>query len=288
MRTILVATDFSANAARGVDWAAALALRREARLVVAHAFVPRAAIPHYGFYDPLPDALLKDAAARSLDAVVGKLAARGLAAAGTLRIGPAAPEIVSAARREKADLVVIGTRGATGFRHLLLGSTTEKIMRLSEIPVLAVHPRDPLPGRVRTILVPVDFSTHSRAALREAARLLDGGKGRIILFHACPLTYDAVTLGDVPPARFFAQVCERVRRHLERDARPLRARVGRVDVHVRLGFPLEGILREARGADLIAMGTHGRRGMSRLVLGSTAERVIQHARCPVLAVKAGG
>lgn len=286
MKTILVATDFSANAARGVAWAAALAGRRGARLVVAHAFAPRAAVPQYGFYDPAADALLKAAAARSLDAVVGALAGRGVAAVGTLGVGPAAPEIVSAARREKAELVVIGTRGATGFRHLLLGSTAEKVMRLSESPVLAVHPKDPLPGRTRTILVPVDFSAHSRAALREAVRLLEGKTGRIILFHACPLTYDAVTMGDVPPTRFFAQVCERVRRHLEKEAKRLRPRVGRVDVRVRLGFPFEGILRESRGADLIAMGTHGRRGISRLVLGSTAERVIQHARCPVLAVKA--
>ncbi len=287
IRRIVAATDFSETAARGLEWAEAVARRHGAGLTVVHAFMPPAVIPDYAFFDPGQVDLLRRTAERRLETLVAGIRKRGIAAAGAFEIGSSAAAVARAARRAKADLLVIGTRGTTGFRHLMLGSVAERLLRQAEMPVLAVHPGDARPVRpARTVLVPTDFSRDARSAAFAAARLL-GKTGRIVLVHACHLTYDYSVLGDVPPAAFFRRVQEAVRKKLEAEARRLAKAVGRVDVAVRLGFPVDVILDEARGvgADMIAMGTHGRSGLKRLFLGSTAERVVQHAKCPVLAVR---
>lgn len=287
IRKVVAATDFSESASRGLEWAEAIARRHDAGLAVVHAFMPPAVIPDYAFFDPGQVDLLRRTAEHRLETLVAGIGRRRIASSGVFEIGAPAAAVARAARRARADLLVIGTRGTTGFRHLMLGSTAERLLRLAEMPVLAVHPKDARPTRpVRTVLVPTDFSRDARAAAVAAARIL-GGTGRIVLVHACHLTYDYSVLGDIPPAAFFQRVQEAVRKKLEAEARRLAKAVGRVDVAVRLGFPVDVILNEARGvgADMIAMGTHGRSGLKRLFLGSTAERVVQHATCPVLTVR---
>lgn len=287
IRRIVAATDFSETASRGLEWAEALARRHRAALTVVHAFSPPAVIPDYAFFDGAQVDLLRKTAQAQLRDTVDGIRRRGIRAEGLLEIGAPAAAVARTARRLRAGLLVIGTRGATGFRHLLLGSTAERLLRGAGRPVLAVHPRDRGPAKtLRTILVPVDFSSDARAAATAAAGIL-GRAGRIVLVHALHLAYDYAALGAVPPAAYFKRAQEESRRRLEAEARRLS---GKVDVKVVQGLPVDVILKEARTlrADVIAMGTHGRGGLKRLLLGSTAERVIQHAPCPVLSVKAPG
>jgi nucleotide-binding universal stress UspA family protein len=139
--------------------------------------------------------------------------------------------------------------------------------------------------RFRRILVPHDHSAPADGALRVAASLLPPG-GRLVVLHAlslAPFYPDGHAL-RLPDAELLASEQRRLARHV---ARVLgRGRRG-VECRVAVGVPSECILRAARDADLVVIGTTGRTGLRRLVIGSVAERVVRHAAAPVLSVRRG-
>jgi universal stress protein A len=145
--------------------------------------------------------------------------------------------------------------------------------------------------RFRTILVPLDFSETSGAALEMAIRLAGEGGATLHLLHA----YE-IPLGTIPPygVAVPASVLDEVR---DAAARRLEKAVQRVEgagvacrTHLVHAAPAEAIVEAARemGADLIVMGTRGLAGVKHLLLGSVAERVVRQAPCPVLTTKPQG
>ena len=174
--------------------------------------------------------------------------------------------------------------------HLLLGSTAERVVQHAHCPVLTVHPGDADKHRpLNTILVPTDFSKDAETAYFAALNLL--GKEsvtKVVLLHVYHLPYEYTAYGTIPTSLdYFRDVEGAAEDRLVVLAQELRQQGYEVDTRAREGFPPEVILGEADevGADLIAMGTHGRTGLAHLVLGSTAERVVQRAKCPVLTVR---
>lgn len=142
----------------------------------------------------------------------------------------------------------------------------------------------------RKILVPVDFSTHSARAVQVAAELARRYEGSVDLVHVFdPMAYplpDGYVMFTRPQldemfARFDAELA-----NYQQAAHA--AGASRVQSHVRQGPCAAEICEFARegGFDLIVMGTHGRRGLNRLLLGSVAERVLRMASCPVLTLRA--
>lgn len=294
VRTLLVTTDFSATAAAGVDWAMEIARSSGARIVVVHALappIPPAVSPDFIALPPDFHEQYRQEAVRKLEAVVERVRAQGLEAVADLEVGPAAPTVLDLAQKYAADVIVVGTRGLTGFRHLLLGSTAERIAHGATCPVLVVHPGDVDHHRpMRTVLVPTDFSEDANLAIRTAQRVLGAARNaaKLVLLHAYHLPVEFTALGTVPVTpKLFADAAEQARKRLEDLAEPLRRQGWRVETLAREGYPPAVIEAEATAlsADLIAMGTHGRTGLRHLLLGSTAERVIQHAPCPVLTVR---
>jgi nucleotide-binding universal stress UspA family protein len=293
IQTVLASTDFSTTAAAGVEWAAEIARSHQARVVLVHALappIPPAASPDFVAMPPDFHRQYREAALQKLDATAASLRARGIETVTELEVGPAAPTVIELAAKHSADLIVIGTRGLTGFRHLLLGSTAQHVVQKARCPVLAVHPDDAEKHRaVRTILVPTDFSEGNESVLRVAGNILRPEKdARLILLHAYHLPVEFTALGTVPMTpRLYADAAEQARAKLEELAAPLRALGIRVETLAREGYPPTVIEEEARAqqVDLIAMGTHGRSGLRHLLLGSTAERVVQHAPCPVLTLR---
>jgi len=146
-------------------------------------------------------------------------------------------------------------------------------------------------GGFKRVLVPVDGSATSAVGLRAALQLARLLKARLRLVH----------LGTtIPPARrkgegmtrqeLLAAMRERGQRLLEGQASRCRARGVRTDTALRIalaGRPAKAVLAEARkwGADLIVMGTHGRRGLRRVVLGSDAEQIARQSPVPVVLVR---
>jgi len=140
VRTILVPIDFSPNADAVLEWAAHLAEEHGSRLVLLHAYhLPVDFQQLEGAYLP-PDfwTQVKNDAAENLDRYASQLRQRGLAVETSIREGYPASVIEDEARERHADLIVIGTRGHTGLKHLLLGSVAERVVQKAPCPVLTV------------------------------------------------------------------------------------------------------------------------------------------------------
>ncbi len=142
------------------------------------------------------------------------------------------------------------------------------------------------------ILLPSDFSDCSAEAARAARKLAEHFGSRITLFHVLdePAAMDPMFRGEVP--------LELLRARMEQYAREgmtafLAAHFGGlpgVETQVASGVPYREILRAARETrvDLIVIGTHGRTGVEHVIFGSTAEKVVRMASCPVLTIRQGG
>lgn len=291
IRNVLVATDFSDPARVGLEWAAHVTRDCGARLHVVHVVSPPMPVADFTAPPLTLDRDLREAAQKRLDSVLSEAPLAGLDVQGVLRDGTPSLAVLDVAEELAADLVVVGTRGLTGFRHLFLGSTAERIVQHAKVPVLSVHPQDRRPeAGPRTVLVPTDFSADAEAALAAASDCLGlNHEGtRVVLLHVYHVPAEYSTYG--PSATLYRmgeQMGKKLRERLDELAAPLRAEGRSVEVEAVPGIPAEVIVRqvEERGADLIAMGTHGRSGIAHLLLGSTAERVVQHASCPVLTVR---
>jgi nucleotide-binding universal stress UspA family protein len=143
-RTVLVPVDFSAHAGAALDLALEIARGSGGKIHLLHAYeVPLGTIPPYGV--AVPESLLeqvRDAAARRLEKAAHKIAAAGLPCETHVVHGPAADAIAEAARSLGADLIVMGTRGLTGLKHVLLGSVAERTVRIAPCSVLTVRTRE--------------------------------------------------------------------------------------------------------------------------------------------------
>ena len=141
---------------------------------------------------------------------------------------------------------------------------------------------------IRTILVPTDFSACSRAALDQATDLARLVSARLVLFHSYWLSVSMTpTLAFTIPPDFLEKLREGAGAELEQMAKRTTQAGIACDWRVSAEPEVAGILELAKTlpADMIVMGTHGRTGLKHVLLGSTAERIVRLAPCPVLTVK---
>ena len=289
---VLVATDFSETAAAALDWAVELARQQGARVEPVHAVTVPPSMPGY-----IPTAGIdfqadvQRAAEARLTETAAALGEKGTEVSTFLALGMPSQVIVDRAAAVAATAVVIGTRGLTGLRHLLLGSTAQRVVHGARCPVLTVHPGDLGRHRaIRTILVPTDFSRDADLAIHTAHKLLAPLErdARLILLHAFNLPIEYTAYGPIPTSVSYLQDTGlEAERRLYETAEPLQREGLAIDTVAREGDPAHVIAEEAekRGADLIAMGTRGLSGLRHLVLGSTAERVVEYAPCPVMTIR---
>ncbi len=180
--------------------------------------------------------------------------------------------IMEEAKKNKAELIIMGRRGLEGLRKVLMGSTTAKIVAYSECNVLIV-PKDAVMN-TEYILVATDGSKYSELAEREAlamSRSCHTILRRLIALSVAP------GADKLPEAQ---EIVDRVKQH----AREMHLPAEAIAV---VGRPFEKILETASemSVDIVVMGTHGRTGFEKIFLGSVAERVVGLAPCSVLIVK---
>jgi nucleotide-binding universal stress UspA family protein len=188
---------------------------------------------------------------------------------------------------------VMPTHGRTGFKHVFLGSTAERIVQHSPCPVLvtrgsALQSKNGSRFRINRILVPVDFSDCSRDGLRYAIGFASEFGAEIILLHATYLGYvyssEGTALYDIPALQ------EAARKNAEHQMRKLvrKANFGRVKFKTAFteGSPVLDICAFAKDheIDLIITSTHGFTGLKHVLIGSIAEQVVRYAPCSVLVV----
>jgi nucleotide-binding universal stress UspA family protein len=293
IRHVVAATDFSEPAAVGVAWARDVARVHGATLHLVHALYPI----EPGLVGLVPPFDLTEEAMRSvrerLEQLAAELSAEGVPTLYRVDFGLPSQVIQRVAGEERAELVVLATRGLGGFQHLLLGSTAERVVQKAEQPVLSVHATDGAAAKpVRHVLLATDFSEDARLAREAALRVFRLGEGsRIHLLHVfhLPPEYqvDRAEGLSAMSRSFRDRATAGLVRELDGVALELGARGWTVETEVAEGYPPEVIVSRAAelGVDLVAMGTHGRSPLGRVFLGSVARRVVQHAPCPVLTVR---
>lgn len=193
-------------------------------------------------------------------------------------------EAAAAAERLDAALVVLGARGAGFLRQMVLGSTAERLLRRSARPLLVV--REPAAGAYRQVMVAMDFSPWSAAALALARRVAPGA--RLQLFHAWQVPF----LEKLHFAGVDASTIEIYRQQTRADAsRRLHAAAEAAGLAPDTWQPciVEGdaSLRlieqeQMQACDLLVLGKHGRSATEDLLLGSTSKHVLAEGRCDVL------
>ena len=143
--------------------------------------------------------------------------------------------------------------------------------------------------RFKDILVPIDFSEHSGAALETATEITKRFGAKVWLLHCCPVHSGGISAcGIVIPARYHRDIRNEAEHRLRQSQEKVEAEGVLAEATVLSEFPPQAIAEMAQGigADLIVMGTRGLTGIQHVMLGSVAERTVRLAPCPVLTVKA--
>lgn len=290
LERLLLATDFSPGARRVERRLLLLPLAEAARLDLLHVVD--------GALDGRARRAAVEAAERDLARVADRLRRLGrhlgepppeIAAA--VAVGAPHVEIIRRARADEAELVVMGRHGAGGLRARVLGTTAARVVRYGDTPVLVVKTR--ATGPYRRPMVAVDLEDASAAPAVLAARLSGPDAGPLCLVHACAPPRGTAVLDAVAPARERAEERRRQGRRAAEGMAALvailRERLPGVAARqlVFHGQPAGILAREAvrAGADLLAVGTHGRTGVAHALLGSVAERILDQARCDVIVAR---
>jgi len=295
---VLCPIDFSETSRHAIEQAAAIAGWYRAQLTVLHVyspvFMPVPMLPAPG--DRVADSELERVRGEAR-AFLDASPSAGVDVDLTLAVGSAAAQILDRAAALPADLIVMGTHGASGFEHAMLGSVTEKVLRRATCPVLTVPPRAHVTSRLpfRRIVCAVDFSEWSSAALVLAASVAQESGASLALVHVLEWPWD-----EPPPPVFsawpeHAAALSEFRRYLVTSAtNRLESIASEVaddrsvaTVHVAHGKPYVQLLRVAADldADLIVLGVHGRNPIDLAVFGSTTNQVVRRATCPVLTLR---
>jgi nucleotide-binding universal stress UspA family protein len=191
--------------------------------------------------------------------------------------GNPADAILEQAVRGGYSLILMATRGRSGLGKLIFGSTAEEILERSPIPVFAAHPRGknaPAP-RITKIVVPLDGSHRSGSILKALSPMARALGARVLV-----LTIVSPRGREVLPV-------ELVAKNILAEQKELEAAGIRTEMIVRYGDPATEIL--AAGAleehTLVALSTHGRTGLDKVLFGSVAEKVLRQGAFPMLVVR---
>ncbi|MEM6730667.1 MAG: universal stress protein [Myxococcota bacterium] len=289
LNTVLLATDFTDASKNALEHAAFIAMKNDATLHVLHVRVP--------FTDSISAKESELPGAQTIQQAIDRVSEDEMAALSPKFEVPLVRKVISDfdpadaiceyAKRNEADLIVVGTHGRRGFARLMIGSIAGRVIRKSPVSVLAVgngESHQLVESSYRKILVPVDFSDASKRALKHALALGERYGSRVFLLH--------VVEGVPHPAYYyqdrdtvleaFPKLIERTRSALDELVADSNLEVTAIVAEGRAHRKIDEIARE-HDVDLVVMGRQGLGDVGDLLLGSVTERTLRRAPCPVLA-----
>lgn len=299
-KNVLVGMDFSVSADAALKQAFWLAQKSTAKLVLVHALRDLRQAMHRASYDSRLDFFYGEGLKfqreirRESDAkmreIVAPFASAGLDVKCETLLGDPFVALIHAAQAECSDLVIVGTRGLSTWQQLLMGSTAKKLIRkcpTSVWTVTANHVESP-----KIVLAATDFSEVSRKAVLHGLEIADLAEAKFHLLHV-------IDSADVPEdllqhptqgTSFRQEVNQVAKEHLESFINSLGVASGRIQPHLTYGTPWQEInrLSDHLNADLISIGTIGHSGIQEMLLGTTAERVLDVCHSSILTVKPDG
>jgi nucleotide-binding universal stress UspA family protein len=280
LKKILHATDFSDAANTALPLVAALAKRYDATVSLVHVMPPDMTLaPATGVPTYLPAA--SEANAREdMKKLMALDILNGVNVVPVISAGFAEHMIHRLARENDSDIIIVGTRGHKGVKHLLFGSLCEDLARSAPCPVLIVGPKVEkrfLTGApLRNILVAVDFKPHSASVLEPVLALANENKAGITFMHVAP--------AKLSQARDFLWQRETMVKKMQFFFEDMVSPSCRVDYIVQTGDPAERILAMAHEtrADMIALGVRDKEMVGAQIRSTNTYRIIADAVCPVL------
>lgn len=290
---ILCATDFSSLSEPVVSYGITLAKELNANLIICHV-VDFPTVSMYG------EAVLEpiDHQNRFMEyarAEIDRLATGSSVEYHALvAVGNTTDEIAHLVDEQKVDLVIVATHGRSGLKRFFLGSVTERLIRTLPCPllVLRAETEDSVTGfqkfPFKRILVGCDFSSDSDLAFEHSLNLAQEFQSELHLVHVVePSGYKdlfnmASDQGEGFKQDLYDMINAKLKSMVPQDAMNWLT----LQTHLLVGRPYEEIIRyaELNNIDLIAMGIRGRGMVEDLLVGSTTDRVIRRAPCPVLSV----
>ena len=227
-----------------------------------------------------------------------RVEAEGIKVMSAHLVGHTAEQIVDYADREDIGLIVMATHGRSGIRRWVLGDVASKVVRATNRPVALIRAEGARPdvretGVVRKALVPLDGSKESEAIIPHIEELASRLEAEVVLLHVMAPTYFVYSIpGESIQMPFTPEDMERFKakaeHYLETVIAALKNRGINARAEVAVGAAADEIIRFADEiqADIVAMSTHGRSGISRWAFGSTADKVLHAGNIPVLLVRA--
>ena len=282
MTRLLVPTDFSKEADHALDVAADLCTKLDgAEILLLHVMeVPFGSFSVMGevhtdhAFEQLYQVKLIDKTKERLAELEGKLQERGTHVTSKLVFGNAFENIAATISDEEVDMVVMGSKGASGLSEIFIGSNAERVIRNAKCPVLTVKgPTEIL--KIKSLVMATDTSPEQEPVVEEIKKIQK-------FLH---LNIHVVRV--ITPYNFLA------RGHALQQLKDFAAKVGLEDYTldtIEAEFADEGIIAFAEKHDigLVAMGTHGRKGLAHFFGGSTAEDVANHSKIPIWTMKMAG
>ncbi|MBI4687541.1 MAG: universal stress protein [Nitrospirae bacterium] len=194
--------------------------------------------------------------------------------------------VVEIADEKNADLIAMGTYGRRGLRRMIMGSVTAKVITNSPCDVLVVkRPCSECTGEYKSIMVPFDGSEYSKKALERACKLSKADEAEVTVLYVIPRYEEMV--------EFFKTAA--IKESLSHEAQKIIDKAQKTASSC--GISIAAMIQEGNAGDkiieiansmkhdLIVMGTYGWKGINRAIMGSSTQRVIMNASCPVLTVK---
>jgi nucleotide-binding universal stress UspA family protein len=273
MKKILVPTDFSKHAYYALKVAAQIAKKNDGEIILLHMLeLPHQAGDAIGSCHDIPEIMLfKNAAIDRLEELMDDECLDGLKVSEIIQFEVAFTGIMNISKKNDVDLIVMGSHGASGFKEMFIGSNAEKVVRLSEIPVLVVK-KDSDTFNVNKFVFASDFSDEIKKPFEkvvEFANKLDA-ELHLVMINT-PSSFKPTHIANEIMNDFISNYA-----------------VNKFSTHIYNDVNVEtGILNFANfvNADLIGMSTHGRKGLSHFLNGSISEDLVNHAVRPVVTFK---
>lgn len=275
MKKILVPTDFSEQAENALKVAAQLAQKFSAEIYLLHMIeLPADMVNPVGETrsNDLPEALFfMKMAKKKFDELLSRPYLSDLRVYDTVEINKAFDGIMETSKKHGCDFIVMGSQGATGFKEMFIGSNTEKVVRTSDIPVLVVKNDHPS-FTVENFIFATNLDDTSRETLERVIDLAELFRARLHLVYINTAN-EFVTSDDCD---------KKLKKYMEG------VDFDNYEFHVFNDDSVEkGILNFAKKmkADVMAIATHGRKGLSHFFNGSISEDLVNHANSPVITFK---
>lgn len=271
MKKILVPCDFSDSAVQAFKFAVEVANQSKGEIILLN--VVELPVVHDNVMMPtfsFEEAYLTEMEAnanKDFGKMKAKWAKDGVKINTHILYGSPTPTITRFVEEKKIDLIIMGTKGASGLREFFVGSNTEKIVRWSPIPVIAIK-KSVKPASIKNIVFPTTLNNNEEELTMRIKAVQSFFKAKLHVLYVNT------------PANFTTDVI--TRQKMKNFAKRFMLKDYTLNVFNDLSEELgvSNFIKEVNG-DMVAMATHGRKGLSHLMSGSIAEDVVNHIDCPI-------